>query len=188
MSDEADAGLDEGGVEGEEASGGKKKKGGGGGGLMPNLLKFVAIGLGALVLIVTVAVITFNAMNKGGKTETVVPQTDSYAAVKPVYAMFTLLENVSTRTKDPTPWNVSVKIIIGYDMNDNVAAAEFTARRYELQDFVRRYFSGKYASELGPENESRIKNEIKELLNTTVLEKARARQILFDRLDLFEMQ
>jgi flagellar basal body-associated protein FliL len=52
---------------------------------------------------------------------------------------------------------------------------------------VRRYFSGKSAGELQPENEARIKNEIRELLNTTILDKARVRVILFDRLDLYEM-
>ncbi|GMO38862.1 MAG: flagellar basal body-associated FliL family protein [Termitinemataceae bacterium] len=184
MADEdAEEGL---GDDGEDSAGeGGKKKGGG---LLPNLLKFVVIGLAALVFIVTVAVITFNIMNKGGKSATVIPQTDSYVAVKPQYAMFTLIGDVTTRTKDPTPYSVSVKLIIGYDLNDNASATELTQRQYELRDFVRRYFNSKTAEELKPENEARIKNEIKELLNTTVLEKARARQILFDSMSLYEMQ
>jgi flagellar FliL protein len=184
MSDEADISLDEG-AEGDEAGGGGKKPGGG---LLPKLLRFIAIGLGALIFIVTVAVITFNIMNKGGKSQTVVPQTDSYVAVKKQYSMFTLIGNVSTRTRDPTPWNVSVDMIIGYDLNDNATTTELTSRLYELRDFVRRYFSSKTAAELQPENESRIKNEIRELLNTTVLDRARVRTILFDKLDLYEME
>ncbi|MDR2096909.1 MAG: flagellar basal body-associated FliL family protein [Spirochaetaceae bacterium] len=184
MSDEAEVNVEEGAEEGA-AAGGEKKPGGG---LLPKLLKLIAIGLGALIFIVTIAVITFNIMNKGGKSQTVVPQTDSYVAVKKQYSMFTLIGNVGTRTRDPTPWNVSVDMIIGYDLNDNATAGELNSRLYELRDFVRRYFSSKSAAELMPENEARIKNEIRELLNTTILDKARVRIILFDKLDLFEME
>ncbi|MDR2659479.1 MAG: flagellar basal body-associated FliL family protein [Spirochaetaceae bacterium] len=182
MSDEPDIELEE---EAGADGGGAKKPGVG---LLPKLLKFIAIGLGALVFIVTVAVITFNIMTKGGKSQTVVPQTDAYIAVKKQYSMFTLIGTVNTRTKDPTPWMVSVDMIIGYDLNDNAAATELTSRLYELRDFVRRYFSGKTSSELQPENEGRIKIEIRELLNTTILDRARARTILFNRLDLYEME
>ncbi|GHU38825.1 flagellar basal body protein FliL [Spirochaetia bacterium] len=185
MSDQAEPDIEED-ADGEEPSGGKKKKSGGGG-LLPKLLMFIAIGIGALIFIVTVAVITFNIMNKGGKSQSVVPQTDSYVAVKPQYTTFDLIGDVNTRTKDPTPWNVSVHMVVGYDLNDNATGTELTARRVELQDFVRRYFSEKYAKELQPENESRIKNEIKERLNTTLLDKARVRTVLFTKLDLYEM-
>ncbi|MDR0410138.1 MAG: flagellar basal body-associated FliL family protein [Spirochaetaceae bacterium] len=180
MSDESELNIEE--EAGDE--GAKKSRAG----LLPKLLKFIAIGLAAFVFIVTVAVITFNIMSKGGKSQTVVPQTDSYAAVKKQYSMFTLIGSVNTRTRDATPWMVSVDMIIGYDLNDNATATELTGRLYELRDFVRRYFSSKSSTELQPENEARIKNEIRELLNTTVLDKARARIILFDKLDLYEME
>ncbi|MDR1363848.1 MAG: flagellar basal body-associated FliL family protein [Spirochaetaceae bacterium] len=182
MSDESELNLDESAEDGGAAV--KKSSVG----LLPKLLKFIAIGLSALVFIVTVAVITFNIMNKGGKSQTVVPQTDSYAAVKKQYSMFTLIGSVNTRTRDTALWMVSVDMIIGYDLNDNATATELTGRLYELRDFVRRYFSSKTAVELQPENEAHIKNEIRELLNTTVLDKARVRIILFDKLDLYEME
>jgi flagellar FliL protein len=183
MSDEADVNLEE--TPEEGAAAGVKKKSIG---LLPGLLKFIAIGLGALGFIVTVAIITFSVMNKGGKSQTLVPQTDSYAAVKKQYSMFTLIGNINTRTRDTAPWNVSVDMIIGYDLNDNSTATELTTRLYQLRDFVRQYFSGKTAADLQPENEARIKNEIRELLNTRILDKARVRIILFDRLDLYEME
>ncbi|MDR0383414.1 MAG: flagellar basal body-associated FliL family protein [Spirochaetaceae bacterium] len=182
MSDEADVNLEEG---QEEVEGGKKKKVRG---LLPGLLKFIAFGLGALIFIVTVAVITFNLMNKGGKSQTLVPQTESYAAVKKQYSMFTLIGNVSTRTRDATPWNVSVDMILGYDLNDTATATELTSRLYPLRDFTRRYFSGKTSTELQPENEARIKNEIRELINTTILDRARIREVFFDKLDLFAIE
>jgi flagellar FliL protein len=185
MSDTEEIDLGEGADAGAEGGDGSKKSAGLGG-LLPNLLKFVAIGLGALVFIVTIAVITFNIMNKSGKTQSVVPQTEAYVAVKPVYSMFTLIGDVNARTKDPVPWNVVVNMIIAYDLNDNATGTELTARQYELRDFVRRYFSGKTAVDLQPDKESKLKQEIREQLNTQILDKARAREILFDKLDLME--
>ncbi|MDR0383232.1 MAG: flagellar basal body-associated FliL family protein [Spirochaetaceae bacterium] len=182
MSDESDVNIEEG---AEEADSGKKKKSIG---LLPGLLKFIAIGLGALIFIVTVAVITFNIMNKGGKSQTVVPQTESYAATKKQYSMFTLIGNISTQTRDVTPWSISVDMILGYDLNDTATSTELTSRLYQLRDFTRMYFRGKSAAELQPENEARIKNEIRELINTTILERARVREVLFDKFDLFNME
>jgi flagellar FliL protein len=180
-------GFEEDSAEGEGGDSGKKKKSGGLGGLLPNLLKFIALGLGAVVLIVTVAVITYSIMNKGGKNQTVVPQSESYNATKPVYSFYTLLDEVTTRTRDVSPSTVVVKVNIGYTENDTATASELIARRYQLQDFLRNFFSKKMVEELRPENESRIKNEIRELLNTQVLDKARARIILFDKFEIVEM-
>ncbi|MDR0540324.1 MAG: flagellar basal body-associated FliL family protein [Spirochaetaceae bacterium] len=186
MSDAEEIDLGESGGEsgGEGGDGGKKGKGLGG--LLPTLLKFVGIGLAALLLIVTVAVFTFNIMNKSGKTQTAIPQTEAYVAVKPVYSAFTLIGDVNARTKDAVPWNVVVNLIIQYDLNDTATNGELIARQYELRDFIRRYFSGKYAADLRPEKEAQLKQEIREQLNTQVFDKARAREILFDKLDIME--
>jgi flagellar FliL protein len=79
-------------------------------------------------------------------------------------------------------------MVIGYDLNDNVAQTELTNRLYELRDFVRVYFKTKMADDLRPENEPRIKQEILEQLNTKILNSARARIILFNQLDVMSMQ
>jgi flagellar FliL protein len=172
-------------LEGEGGDDGGKKAGPG---LLPKLLKFVALGIGALVFIVTVVVITFNIMNSGGKQTQALPQTESYVAVKPIYATYDGIGNVSTRTRDATPFNIAVAPLLEYDLNDNATQTELIARKAQMQDFIRRYFSSKYAAELQPENESKVKNEIKELLNTNILDKARVRGVLFTQFDLFSME
>jgi flagellar FliL protein len=155
--------------------------------LLPNLLKFVAIGLGALIFIVTVSVITYNILNKGGASQTVIPENSPYVGSRPQYATFTAIGIVRTGTKDPVQHSVVVDMVIGYDLNDNAAASELTGRLYELRDFIRSYFRSKLAEELTPENEARLKQEIIELLNTRVLNTAKARIILFNQLDVMEM-
>ena len=186
MSDSDDLDLE--GGEAPDAGSPPKRKGGGIGALLPTILKFAAIGLGALIFIVTVSVITFNVMNKGGKTQTVVSDPSSpYVGKRPEYAMFTLIGPVTTKTKDQTNTSVTVDMIIGYDMNDQGAAGELSGRQYELRDFVRRFFTGKYAADLAPEREEELKREIREQLNTRFLDTARARLILFTKLDVMEV-
>jgi flagellar FliL protein len=124
-------------------------------------------------------------MNKGGKSQTnAADPTSPYVGKRPEYAMYTLIGPVTTRTKDVTDFSVTVDLIIGYDVNDNAAQTELTQRQYELRDFVRSYFTGKYAAELQPENEARLKQEIREILNTRFLDTAKARIILFNKLDV----
>jgi flagellar FliL protein len=182
--DEGEAALDD----GEVSEGGAGKKKGGLGALLPTLLKFVAIGLGALIFIVTVTVITFNIMNGGGRSQTNVNvSSDPYIGKRPEYAYYEGVGVVRTRTKDPTPNSVVVDMAIGYDMNDKNAQTELIARRFELQDFVRSFFSSKRAQDLATENEARLKQEIIEALNTRVLNSAKAKNIVFKQLDVVEM-
>ena len=156
--------------------------------LLPNLLKFVAIGLGVLIFIVTVSVITYNILNKGGQSQTVIPASSPFVGARPTYSFFTLIGQVRTTTRDTVPHSVVVDMIIGYDENDNAASLELTARLYELQDFVRVFFKSKTANELKPENEPRLKQEIVEQLNTKHLNTARVRIILFKQLEVMQLQ
>jgi flagellar FliL protein len=184
MSDSDELDLDGGDAAGLDSS---PKKSSGLGALLPNILKFVAIGLGAVVFIVTVAVITVKIMSEGGKSQTsTADPTSSYVGKRPEYAAFTLIGPVTTRTKDATNYSVTVDMIIQYDLNDNAAQTELTSRQYELRDFVRWYFSVKYAAQLQPEEETKLKQEIRELLNTRLLSTAKVRNILFAKLDVME--
>ena len=183
MSDTDDLDLD-----GGESPVGSSKKGSGLIGLLPNLLKFVAIGLGAVIFIVTVSVITYNILNKGGQSQTVIPSASPFVGARPQYQMFTSIGLIRTSTRDLIPYSVVVDMVIGYDQNDNSAATELTGRLYELRDFVRLFFKSKTANELQPENEPRLKQEILETLNTRVLNSGRARIILFNQLDVMVMQ
>jgi flagellar FliL protein len=175
--------------EGEAPEGGaaSKKKKGGLGALLPTLLKFAAIGIGALLFIVTVSVITYNIMNDGGKTQTNVTDPSSpYIGRRPVYSWYTDIGTVTTKTSDEISHSVSVVMNIGYDTTDTTAYSELSGRKFELQDFVRRFFAGKTAEQLKPGNEEQLKQEIKEQLNRRYLENARVRDITFTKFDVME--
>ena len=185
MSDSDDLDLE--GGDSPDASAAPKKRGGLGN-LLPTILKFVAIGIGELIFIVTVSVITYNIMNKGGKSQTVISDPSSpYIGKLPQYNYFDMIGSITTKTRDTTSsYAVTVEMLIGYDLNDQAAGAELTSRRYEIQDFLRRYFTGKTAAELAPEKEEELKKEIREQLNQRFLDTARARNILFRKLDVME--
>jgi flagellar FliL protein len=183
MSDSDDLDLED-----EGSSSSSPKKASGLGALLPNLLKFVAIGLGALIFIVTVSVITYNFLSKGGQSQTIIPSASPFVGVRPQYSMFTSIGLIRTTTRDATPYSVIIDMVVGYDLNDNSTATELTGRLYELRDFVRVYFKAKTADELQPEHDARIKKEILEQLNTKVLSSGRVRIILFNQLDVMAMQ
>jgi len=187
MSDSDELDMDDG-ESPDAGGGGGRKKGGALGALLPTILKFAAIGIGALIFIVTVCVITYNLMSKGGQSQTVVTDpTSPYMGKRPNYSWYTNIGSVTTKTRDATSYTVTVVINLGYDQEDVAASSELSQRQYELRDFVRSYFTGKYAEELQPENEARLKKDIQEILNTRFLDTAKIRLVVFDRLDVMEV-
>ena len=182
MSDSDDLDLD-----GDESSGSSSsKKSFGLGALLPNLLKFVAIGLAALIFIITVSVITYNILNKRGESQTVMDPTSEYIGTRPQFATFSLIGSFNTRTRDQTHM-VVVDMLIEYDLNNTAAQTELNGRVDQLRDFTRNYFASKYYNDLMPENEDRIKQEIREILNNRFLDTAKARGILFNKLDVIQL-
>jgi len=183
---DSDDGLN---LEDGEASGlgAQKKKASGLVALLPNLLKFVAIGLGAVIFIITVSVITHNILNRGGRAQTVIPTASPFIGVRPTFSAFTGIGQVRTNTNDPIPFSVVVDMVIHFDLNDNAAQTELNDRLHELRDFVRVFFRSRRADDLRPENEPRLRQEIVEHLNTRILNSARVRQVTFNQLDVMQM-
>ena len=155
--------------------------------LLPTILKFAAIGIGALIFIVTVVIITFNILNSGGRSQTAITDPSSpYLGRRPTYSYFTDIGQITTNTRDTvTRHTITVDVNIGYDRDDLTMGSELNLRRFELRDFLRRFFNGKFVHEL--EDEERVKREILEQLNTRYLDNAKVRIILFDRFDISEV-
>ena len=175
-------------LEGEESTrAGSKKKVSGLVSLLPNLLKFVAIGLGALLFIVTVSVITHNILNRGGRAQTVIPTASPFVGARPTFSAFTGIGQIRTDTNDPIPFSVVVDMVIHFDLNDTAASNELNDRVHELRDFVRLHFRSMRADQLRPENEPRLRQEIVEHLNTRVLNSARVRMVTFNQLDVMQL-
>ena len=182
MADEDEGlGLDEGG------DGGAAPSKGGKGLLIPGLLKWVAIGLAAIILIVTVVVITMKVVggNNTGTSATI-PMTEEYTASKEILDWYTSLGVIQTRTMEANPASVRVDVVLGYKIEDKTTSTEITQRTVELKDFLRRYFTQKTAEELRPQNEENLKIEIRNAINDSILSSSKIKDVRFMQMDVIQ--
>ncbi len=183
MADDEDFGMDGG---GEDAGAAPAKKGGIGG-LLPTLLKWVAIAIGAIVLIVTVVIITMNIMNKNGSgSANVVPISAEYTSKREELDWYQSIGQISTTTSDTPSANVIVEVVLGYKTEDKAASAEITKRQIEIKDFLRRYFKAKSKNELRVQDEDKLKMEIRNSINDDILTKSKIRDVKFMTLTVIE--
>ncbi|MCM1321095.1 MAG: flagellar basal body-associated FliL family protein [Bacteroides sp.] len=162
-----------------------EKKSGGIGSLLPVLLKWVAIIIGAIILIVTVVVITMNVMNKNVPAQAPLPTSPEMTGSRPKYDWYNSIGQIRTRTVDIPPASVVVEVVLGYKQQDKVTATEITERQIEIYDFLRQYFSSKTAAELKPQNEKALKLEICRVINDEILD-SKIKEVRFKQLDVIE--
>lgn len=179
MSDE-DMNLDD----NEMSSSTPSKKGGGVASLLPGILKWVAIIIGAIILIVTVVVITMNIMNANAPAKTVIPMTEDFTSKREVLDWYSSLGQIRTKTNDILPTSVIVEVVLGYKSQDKVTSAEITQRQIEIRDFLRRYFRNKESAELN--NEDALRIEIRNAINDDILSTSKIKDVRFLSLEVIE--
>lgn len=158
----------------------------GGSSFLPTLLKYVALGLGAIILIVTVVIITMNIMDGNKPKTAAIPVSEDYKEVAEELDWYTSLGEIQTRSSDPIPASIVVNIYLGYKKDDKTTSTEITAQRIPIRDFLRQYFADKTAEELTPRCEEKLKIEIRNEINDTILNKAKVRKISFDKLNVVQ--
>jgi flagellar FliL protein len=146
----------------------------------------VGIGLGAVIFIVTVVVITVGIVNKQGKPAETTVKSESYQAATPLFQYVGTIGDIRTRTSDKEPSSVAVKIQLGLEKEDKETPVEINERLPQLRDWLRKFFTAKLAEDLVPEKEAILKDEIKESLNN-MLSKPTIKEVLFDQLNVVKM-
>ncbi len=180
MADDGLDGLDEG---SSSVTPAKKK---GLGGLIPTILKWVAIGLGAVILIVVIVLITMKIAGTNNTTATVLPISEEYTAQREILDWYTSLGSIRTKSSDDIPATIVVDIALGYKKDDKACSTEITQRSIELKDFLRRYFTQKTIQELRPQNEGNLKIELRNEINDEILSTSKIKDISFLQLDIIE--
>ena len=168
------------------SSSGDKKKGKGMGGLLPTLLKWIAIVIGSIILIVTVVIITMKVMGTNNTATVAVPVSPEYTTKRELLSWYNSLGQVKTKTCDEIPASVVVEVVLGYKVDDKTTATEITQRQIEIKDFLRRYFTGKTTDELKPNNEVKLQMEIRNTINDDILSTSRIKDVKFLTLDVIE--
>ena len=166
---------------GDGGTGGKK---GGFKGAFPALLKWILIGLATVIFIITVVFIAVKIMTGNSTPQTAIPVGDEYVTQREDFDWYTSLDQVRTTTNDAIPASVIVQVALGYKKDDKAASTEITARRIEIIDFLRRYFSTKSKEDLRPENEQVLKQQIRDQLNDDILSNSRIRAVMFTTKDV----
>ena len=181
MADEDEINLDDNGSSSSDKKGGL-------GGIFPSLLKWIIIGLAAVIVIVVVVVITVKITGKNSTTVTAIPASEEYVSgQREIYDWYTSLGIIQTTTCDEPPATVRVDVALAYKKDDKATSTEITQRTVELKAFLRRYFSGKTAAELrNTNNEDALENEIKNGINDKILSSSRIRDVVFQQKDVIE--
>lgn len=108
---------------------------------------------------------------------------EEYQGQREVYDWYKSIGVIQTTTNDGA--TVRVNVFLGYKKDDKGTATEITSRIVELKDFLRRYFRGKSKEEItNPDNEEKLKMEIRNGINDKVLSGSKIRDITFDQLDV----
>ena len=182
MADEDEINID------DDGSTGTSGKRGGAGDFFSGLLKWIIIGLAAVIVIVVVVVITVKITGKNNTSVTAIPTSDEYVSgQREIYDWYTSIGTIQTTTCDDIPATIRVDVALGYKKDDKATSTEITLRTVELKDFLRRYFSGKTAAELrNTNNEDNLKNELKNGINDKILSSSRIRDVVFLQKDVIE--
>lgn len=162
------------------------KKSGGLKGIIPGLLKWILIGVAAVIFIVTIVLVTMSIANRNGKNQTLVPVGQEYSVSKPEFDWYTSLDQINTSTSDVIPASVRVQVALGYKKDDKATATEITNRRIEIIDFLRRFFAERTVEELKPQNEGILKQNIRDQINDEILTKTSIRDVKFTTKDVVQ--
>ena len=132
-------------------------------------LLFVAIGIVALLVIITVSFLTYRFMDRGNRSRHFPVLSEEYDTVVPEYAIWTFLADegydLRTQTADPERYTVSAKIKIGYNEETyRELQGELTSKNDILMDAIRFYFSHRTRSQL--EDEAAVKAALMSKINS----------------------
>jgi flagellar basal body-associated protein FliL len=141
-------------------------------------LKWVAIGLGFVILGVTTTVITFNLVNRGRAGSEVRELSPEYSARPDPLNYDDTLEEIRGVTSDETPAIFSARISLGYDPGNQQLAIEIAARRREIGNIVLLYLSNKSSAELRPEHYLQIQEDLRGQINR-VLKEGQIESVVF---------
>ena len=135
----------------DEIAGGDGQELGGKTGFIPavvlRLLKWVALGLAAVIFIVTIVVITVGFLNKGPQNVVYPSDSVEYNEVPDILQWYDLKE-IRVRTADDEPITVVIHPKLGYEMENTAVQTDLIARNEIIVDRIRGFFASKLGSEL----------------------------------------
>ncbi len=149
------------------------------GGFLPLLfivLKYVVVLFLLGMFVVIISVITVRTLQKQmSLANTAGPiALNTQHTIPEDLDWFTTLGEIRGNTKDKKRRTFIVDVYIGYTPQDQIVLQETIRRRVQIRERISLYFSDHYAEDLeGAQNFIRIKNELREIINTIMNNKIR---------------
>jgi flagellar FliL protein len=165
MSDEQqDLNLEDVGAGSEDATG--PRRGGLLSGMLLTILKWAAIGIGVIIIVVTTTVITVRAVTKGATAAT------GLAAVSPEYgpkaeplATYSDIPQIRGQTADDPQAIFLLQVSLGYATKDAQFSVEIGQRKAQIQDLILRDISQKTAAALSASHWDELQAELQNQIN-----------------------
>ncbi len=177
MSDEQqDLNLEDVGAGAEDAAG--PRRGGVFSGLLLTVLKWAAIGVGVIILVVTTVVITMNIRDQGRSSQGLAAVSPDYQDKAEPLSYTDTIEQIRGQTADETPAIFLLKISLGYDLNDKTIGTEIGQRNREIQDLLLKLVSTKTVAELSPQRYDALQTEMMNQINR-ILQSGKVKRVTF---------
>jgi flagellar protein FliL len=168
MADEQqDMNLEDVGASVEEAGG--PRRAGLFSGMILNILKWAAIGVGVIILVVTTTVVTFNALKKGASSQNLAAISPAYQSKQPPLAYYDNIDQIRGQTADENPAVYLLRVSLGYDPADKQISVEIGLREREIQNLLLKLISQKTAAELSPAHYDALQEELKDAINAIMI-------------------
>jgi flagellar protein FliL len=146
-------------------------------GMLLNILKWVAIGIGVIIIVVTTTVLTFRVLNKGNSQNLATVSPEYTAQAKPL-ANFDNIDQIRGQTADETPAVFLLQVSLGYDPADKEVSVEIGERAREIQDLILKNVSQKRAAELSTTRYDELQAELMTQINT-LMRTGKVKKVMF---------
>jgi flagellar FliL protein len=135
------------------------------------ILKWVAVGIVGILLVVTISYVTYQVLNKGRLSESPHTTSPEYRDKKIIYEVFTNIPTVRGVTNDTPPRAYMANFTIHYTKGKTNTQAELIARTQSIHNLVLLFLSNRSGDELGPRYYIEIQDALTERINDIMIEK-----------------
>jgi flagellar protein FliL len=174
-------------VGGGEDAGGPRKPGIFSG-LVLTILKWAAIVVGIILVVVTVTFFTVRALEKGREPQNTAASSSGYQSKEPPlsYTDTSVIGSIRGQTADTEPATFLVEIRIGYDQESKQVQTEIGQRSAQILDLCLKYLSKRTADELSPAYYELIQDDLRSRING-VMTTGKVKSVVFNQFSVMKL-
>jgi len=156
-------------------------------GLVLTILKWAAIVVGIILVVVTVSYFTVRALDKGRESQNTAMGSPDYQA-EPLlsYTDTSVIGSIRGQTSDEEPATFLVEIRIGYAKDDKQVQTEIGQRAAQILDLCLKYLSQRKAEDLGPAYYELIQDDLRNRING-VMTSGKVKSVLFNQFSVMKL-